>query len=283
MTYPIQADIVPLLRHLALAIQPFAKADFVTLSFHAHLDKAEIRFVPEILITGLAQLLCRTIIFTPQGHHVRLEVSSQKDPETIQVRVISNGSGLADLPEITAGIHLPVAVYPTVQGGTAFELNLQVARIHESPVSWTTPPPSLQKNACERCIYHHALPVSIFEHTEDNRPAYDEAFLQKINAIILTHLDREDFDLCALGKALALSRTQLYRQVKSLTMYSPAQYIRRLRLLRAKEILKNSSTPVGEVGALVGYTDHSHFTRAFKHQFGVDPSHFREVSQKDKA
>jgi AraC-like DNA-binding protein len=97
-------------------------------------------------------------------------------------------------------------------------------------------------------------------------------FLQKLNALILSNLGNENFDTDCLCKGMALSRTQLYRKLKPLTHLPPAQYIQFVRLQKAKEFLQNTNMNVGEVVVKVGFASHSHFTRAFHDQFGINPS-----------
>jgi AraC-like DNA-binding protein len=93
-----------------------------------------------------------------------------------------------------------------------------------------------------------------------------------VNAIIIGNLNNAKFDTSRLAQALALSRTQLYRKLKPLIRQSPGKYIRFVRLQKAKELLINTNFSIGEIGDHVGFFDQSHFTRAFKNQYGYNPS-----------
>ncbi|MCB0586553.1 MAG: helix-turn-helix transcriptional regulator, partial [Phaeodactylibacter sp.] len=99
-------------------------------------------------------------------------------------------------------------------------------------------------------------------------------------AIISANLSREGFDIDALSKALALSRSQLYRKLKELIRLSPSQYIRFTRLQKAKELLETTEMTIGEVAFQAGFVDKSHFSRVFKKQFGFNPSYLRKSSEK---
>lgn len=52
----------------------------------------------------------------------------------------------------------------------------------------------------------------------------------------------------------------------------PAQWIRKHRLSKAKEMLQNTKLPVSEVCYSLGFENPTHFSRIFKEQYGVSPS-----------
>ncbi len=48
-----------------------------------------------------------------------------------------------------------------------------------------------------------------------------------------------------------------------------------MRLRRAERLLAETKLPVKSVAARVGYASRSHFSRAFKAAFGIDPAAYR--------
>ena len=71
-----------------------------------------------------------------------------------------------------------------------------------------------------------------------------------------------------------MNRTKLYSFVKQATELTLANYIRKIRLDKAAELLKTTDKLISEVCYEVGIDSPSYFTRAFKEQFGVSPSEF---------
>lgn len=70
--------------------------------------------------------------------------------------------------------------------------------------------------------------------------------------------------------------TDRLRQIfKAETGLPPIQYLRRLRLLRARQLLESSSLSVKEVAAHVGLNDVSHFVRDFRRVTGSAPTAHR--------
>lgn len=56
---------------------------------------------------------------------------------------------------------------------------------------------------------------------------------------------------------------------------TPSDYLRHLRLERAKALLRTTDTPVSEVALLSGFGEPAYFTRAFRAATGLTPRQFR--------
>ncbi len=106
----------------------------------------------------------------------------------------------------------------------------------------------------------------------------EAAFMQKINALIKANLEDENFDTNTLCKAMSLSRTQLFRRVKSLIKEAPANHIKMMRLQKAKELLETTDSTVSEITFKTGFQTVSHFTKIFKKQYGIVPSAYRQTN-----
>jgi len=107
-------------------------------------------------------------------------------------------------------------------------------------------------------------------------PPMEEQFVQKIIALVETHLDDPHFDVDQLETALNLSRMQLYRKLKSITNLSATEFIRQVRLRRAVQLLESGHFNVSEVAYRVGFNDPAYFSRCFKKSFGKAPQEFIE-------
>jgi len=100
----------------------------------------------------------------------------------------------------------------------------------------------------------------------------EDSFIQKIRLVMEENLGDDNFDVHQLSRALGMSRSQLYRKFKSLTNKSVVDYFWTLRLYKAKDLLQTTVMNVSEVAWAVGFKNLSHFSRAFKDQFGTNPS-----------
>jgi predicted ATPase/AraC-like DNA-binding protein len=105
----------------------------------------------------------------------------------------------------------------------------------------------------------------------------DMQFLLTIQETINARLDQEDFDTDFLCKAMSVSRTKLHKKIKALTGQSTAEYIRKIRMNKAKVLLETSDIPVGVIASQVGFKDFSHFSRTFLKEFNKNPSEIRRL------
>ncbi len=74
-----------------------------------------------------------------------------------------------------------------------------------------------------------------------------------------------------LGRQVGCSPFYLSRQFSSETGLTTQQYIRQIRLERAAELLRTGQCNVTEAALEVGYNSLSHFTTAFRDEFGCCP------------
>jgi len=78
-----------------------------------------------------------------------------------------------------------------------------------------------------------------------------------------------------LAEFARLSRSHLCYLFKVETGVAPIQYIKRVRIERARDLLEQTNLSIKEIRSKVGLVDRSHFTRGFKEAFGVTPSEYR--------
>jgi len=89
-------------------------------------------------------------------------------------------------------------------------------------------------------------------------------------------LSDTDFEMPQLERALAMSRSQIYRKVKALTGKSPSLFIRSIRLHHGRHLLQTTDLTVSEIAYEVGYSALNNFSDAFLEEFGERPGKVRE-------
>jgi len=78
-----------------------------------------------------------------------------------------------------------------------------------------------------------------------------------------------------LARASGMSAHTFTRAFKRETGYTIGDYVRRLRIEHAKELLRTTSMSLREIALELGYCDQSHFTKAFSRYARVAPSTYR--------
>lgn len=104
----------------------------------------------------------------------------------------------------------------------------------------------------------------------------DEQFLKRFTEHIEQHVSEAEYDTEALAHDMCMSRMQLNRKLNALTGHPTHELVRQYRLQRAAQLLQNQAGNVSQVAFESGFNSLSHFTRAFREQFGVLPSEYRK-------
>jgi DNA-binding response OmpR family regulator len=102
----------------------------------------------------------------------------------------------------------------------------------------------------------------------------DRSFLAKLKELIEKNLTNSELNVEDLGRYIGLSRTQLYRKVKSLTNYSPNELLRIMRLKKAHNLLSTGKVNISEATYDVGFTSPSYFAKCFKDYYNESPTDF---------
>jgi AraC-like DNA-binding protein/Tfp pilus assembly protein PilF len=110
--------------------------------------------------------------------------------------------------------------------------------------------------------------------TETPGNTLDQSFLKKVIQMIDENIDNPRFGVEELADKVNMSRTNLHRKIKAITNFPTSELIRTIRLRKAAELLLNQVDTVSQVGLMVGFDDHSYFSKSFRKQFGVSPSEY---------
>lgn len=86
----------------------------------------------------------------------------------------------------------------------------------------------------------------------------------------------EKLRLATAARLCDLSPFQFSRNFKKEHGFTFRDFVVRVRIEHAAELMKYSATSVTEAAFVVGFNDLSYFARMFRRQLGVSPSHYRE-------
>ncbi|MHA1593039.1 MAG: ATP-binding protein, partial [Candidatus Heimdallarchaeaceae archaeon] len=101
---------------------------------------------------------------------------------------------------------------------------------------------------------------------------FDLKFINGLIEVIELHISDEEFSIEDLGRETVMSRSQIHRKLKALTGKSPSQYIRSIRLAKAKKYIEEQQGNISEIAYSVGFGSPAYFTRCFKAEYGYPPS-----------
>ncbi|MBR9829536.1 MAG: AraC family transcriptional regulator [Oceanospirillales bacterium] len=98
---------------------------------------------------------------------------------------------------------------------------------------------------------------------------------------VLKHIHghyQDAFDVEQLAALANMSTSSFHRNFRQATGSSPVQYLKKLRLTRARELLQDSGIKVKQAAAQVGYESPTQFSREFKRYFGCSPQDSSGIS-----
>jgi AraC family transcriptional regulator len=85
----------------------------------------------------------------------------------------------------------------------------------------------------------------------------------------------ERLTLAEVASNAGVHPVHLARQFRSRLGCTYGEFVRRIRLTRALERLRNGSQPIAQVAAEAGFADQSHLTRLMTAVVGIAPAAYR--------
>jgi len=100
--------------------------------------------------------------------------------------------------------------------------------------------------------------------------------IEQVINYIHTHLG-DNLTLDVLARVIGRSRSHCCSVFTEETGVSPTQYVRQLRMERARCLLDGGMLTIKEIQAKVGLSDRSQFAKSFKAAYGVTPFEYQRL------
>jgi len=110
-----------------------------------------------------------------------------------------------------------------------------------------------------------------------NTTSLDKQFITNILEYIHENITDPALNVENLADKLLISRSKLYRKIKALTGNTANEFIKKIRLEKAKQFLENSDYSISEISYKIGFSSPSYFTKCYKIQFGILPTDVRQT------
>ena len=104
----------------------------------------------------------------------------------------------------------------------------------------------------------------------------EQQFINDFTHYVEKAIANTELNVDEIAEALGLSRSNLYRKIKSLTDYSPNELIRTIRVKYAKQLLNSKAKSISEVAYEVGFSSPSYFAKCFKDFYNESPTEYLE-------
>ena len=90
---------------------------------------------------------------------------------------------------------------------------------------------------------------------------------------------RRDLSVEEIADVCKLNRSYFSKLFKESKGCPPQEFLIRLRLAKAAEMMKASSASIGYIAAYCGYANQLHFSRSFKQHYGISPREWRSQNK----
>ncbi|MFP9100208.1 two-component regulator propeller domain-containing protein [Flavobacterium sp. RHBU_24] len=113
----------------------------------------------------------------------------------------------------------------------------------------------------------------------DKTTTLDNEFIQKILRYINENISDPELNVDFLSEKIFLSRSQLYRKIKTLTGVSVNEFVRNVRLEKAKQLIELGNNNINEITYIVGFTSPSYFSKCYKAKYGHLPKQHKKPKE----
>lgn len=107
------------------------------------------------------------------------------------------------------------------------------------------------------------------------KPSKVQDFYMKEALSFIERNFQNDISVEDIAAACGLNRSYFGKIFKDSLGKSPQEFLLNYRMIKASELLTLSALSVGDIGKAVGYENPLHFSRAFKHVYGLSPRNWR--------
>ncbi len=126
-------------------------------------------------------------------------------------------------------------------------------------------------------IIFHQIVLKLLEHQEARFAVNEEPSMGRSIDYLENHF-HDKISREQLASIAGVSPSHYSFLFKQITGFSPNEYLSRLRLHRAMELLISGSGTLREIALKVGYKDEFYLSRRFKQQTGAAPSGYNRVT-----
>ncbi len=127
----------------------------------------------------------------------------------------------------------------------------------------------------EQLFSNSALTLTLDEWVEEYLSKFNKILIStQVKEYLLKHLAHGKIDLPSISSALALSTRMLQRKLKDEGV-SYSELLDECRQKMALKMITHNKLPLAEVSYILGFSDQSNFSRAFKRWTGTSPNMYR--------
>lgn len=118
------------------------------------------------------------------------------------------------------------------------------------------------------------------EPSEIEIDSNDDKFIRKLVTIIENSMNDNLLSVEYLASEVGMSRANLYRKVHTILNDTPVNFIKKIRLKRAEQLLKKNELYLSEIAYMIGFNNQKYFGKCFLKEYGMSPTEYIKKHKK---
>ncbi|MDR2148701.1 MAG: response regulator [Tannerella sp.] len=110
---------------------------------------------------------------------------------------------------------------------------------------------------------------------------YDDEFITKVIQVIENNIDDSEFRIETIAENLNMSRPVFYRKIKAIMGLSPIDFVKKIRIKRAVQLLETKRFTVAEVAYQSGFNTPQYMSKIFRELTGYAPTKYLQNRQEN--
>jgi len=102
----------------------------------------------------------------------------------------------------------------------------------------------------------------------------DEQLLKQVIETVENGMADPAFNIDDVASGIGLGRSTFYKKLKSLTGLAPVEFVKEMRLKRARQIIDSGEYTIAEISYMVGFSSSGYFSTCFKEKYNQTPSQY---------
>ena len=115
----------------------------------------------------------------------------------------------------------------------------------------------------------------LFTPSEPHIIPFDHSFMERLLEFMERNMDNAQLAVDDIAAAMDVSRSILYRKLKTITGCSPVDFIREIRIKRAVQLIETGEFTFSQIAYMTGFNDPKYFGKCFKKQTGMNPTEYK--------
>jgi signal transduction histidine kinase/ligand-binding sensor domain-containing protein/DNA-binding response OmpR family regulator len=102
----------------------------------------------------------------------------------------------------------------------------------------------------------------------------DDKFIRKLVTIVENSMNDNLLSVEYLASEVGMSRANLYRKIQAILNDTPVNFIKKIRLKRAEQLLKKDELYLSEIAYMTGFNNQKYFGKCFQKEYGMSPTEY---------